>query len=313
MDVIATLFNGEAFFPEFIASLQAQSHTAWRLWLRDDGSSDATAQLARDAAARDARIVLLDAAGTRLGAAAGFGWLLERVPAEATHIMCADQDDVWLPHKIARTLAEMRRAEAARPGPVLVHTDLVVVDERLRLIAPSFWVYAGVAPEPASLRRLVVQNVVTGATMMLNAALRARIGSMPSAAILQDWWFACVAAAFGRVVAVRESTILYRQHGTNAIGARAVERPRWFELPSAARAALARTAALRLDLERSAAQAAAFLERYHDELPEDARRFLHDYARLPRHRTLRRKFEIVRLRLRPELGVWRNLGILVRA
>lgn len=313
VDIIATLFDGAAYLGALLASLNAQTHTDWRLWLRDDGSTDATAELARQAAARDRRIELLDAGGVRLGAAAGFGWLLERVPASARYVMCADQDDVWLPHKIARTLAAMRGAEAAGEGPVLVHTDLVVVDEHLDVIDPSFWHYAGVVPEPATLRRLIVQNVATGATVMLNRALRERIGRLPAEAIFQDWWFACVAAVFGRVVAVREPTVLYRQHGANAVGARAVVRPRWRELPRVARDAVAGRARLRAEIARTATQAAAFLSRYRDELAEADRRFLQAYAGLPRYGLVRRKVEIARLWLRRDRGLWRNLGVLLRA
>ena len=313
VDIIATLFNGSAYLDAFLASVQAQGHRTWRLWVRDDGSTDATLDIVRGFAAGDSRIVILQSGGPRLGPTAGFGWLLERVPPKSCYLMFADQDDVWLPTKIARTLAEMRDAEALAPGPVLVHTDLMVVDDCLRVIDPSFWQYSGVHPELASLRRLMVQNVATGATIMLNRPLRELVGRLPAGAVYQDWWCACVAAAFGRIVAVREATILYRQHGANAVGARRDPQPRWFELPGVAREAMRRTAQLRSELVRTARQAAAFLELYGPRLSERDRRFLEAYARLPEHGTLRRKLEVARLRLRREHGFWRNLGVLLRA
>jgi glycosyltransferase involved in cell wall biosynthesis len=313
VDIIGTLYNGAAYLPELLGSLQAQTHRDWRLWLRDDGSTDATVDVVRATAALDPRLTLLPDDGTRRGAVAGFGWLLERVPADASYVMCADQDDLWLPTKIARTLAAMRAAESAAPGPVLVHTDMTVVDAQLRVIADSFWRYSGMDPEPVSLRRVIVQNVATGATAMLNRPLRALVGALPADAVFQDWWFACVAAAFGRVVALRESTMLYRQHGANAVGAEEVSRPRWFELPAAARRAMARTALLHGQIDRTARQADAFLARYGAQLGERDRRFLAAYARLPARTGLRRKLEVARLRLRPEHGLWRNLGVLLRA
>ena len=313
VDVIATLFNGAAYLGEFLASLEAQTHRSWRLWVRDDGSTDETLAIVRGAAAADPRITLLQSGGPRLGPAAGFGWLLERVPPAAGYVMCADQDDVWLPEKIGRTLSVMREAEAAGHGPVLVHTDLVVVDERLRVVDASFWRFSSVDPEPVSLRRLVVQNVATGATIMLNRPLRELIGVMPSEAVYQDWWYACVAAAFGRIVALREATILYRQHGANAVGAKRVAPPRLAELPGLAREALARTAQLRADIARSARQAGAFLDRYGDRLADSDRRFLAAYAQLPGLGMFRRKLEVARLRVLPSHGLWRNLGVLLRA
>jgi glycosyltransferase involved in cell wall biosynthesis len=313
IDVIVTLYNGASYLGEFLASLGAQTHRGWRLWARDDGSSDETLTVLRRAATADPRITLLESGGRRLGPAAGFGWLLERVPSTARYVMCADQDDVWLPGKIERTLMAMRAAEAGGDGPILVHTDLVVVDEHLRVIDPSFWHFSGVDPEPVPLRRLAVQNVVTGATLMLNRPLRELIGVMPVEAVYQDWWYAYVAAAFGRIVALRESTILYRQHGANAVGAKRVAPPHWTELPRLARDAMARKAQLRAEIARSARQAGAFLARYGDRLSESDRRFLAAYARLPGLGSFRRKLEVARLRVVPDHGLWRNLGILLRA
>lgn len=313
VDVILSVHNGATYLGAMLDSLVAQTHPTWRLWMRDDGSTDGTRDVMRRAADADPRIVVLASGEGRLGAARSFGWLLDRVPANSAYVMCADHDDVWLPGKIAATLAVMRRAEREAPGPVLVHTDLVVVDDALRPIAPSFWRFSGVAPEPVSLRRLVVQNVVTGPTMMLNRALRELAGSVPAAAIYQDWWYSLVAAAFGRIVALPEATTLYRQHGANSVGARRDVPLRWFELPSLARDALGRTEHLRSEIARTTRQAGAFLERYRARLREDEREFLQAYARIPEHSLLRRKLAVARLRLRLEHGFWRNLGIFLRA
>ena len=48
--------------------------------------------------------------------------------------MLSDQDDVWLPDKAEKLLARMRELERERGAdtPVLVHSDLAVVDEKLR-------------------------------------------------------------------------------------------------------------------------------------------------------------------------------------
>ncbi len=313
VDVIAASYQGARYIAEFLSSMQAQTHGGWRLWLRDDGSTDGTVEIVQAFAAADARIRILPCDGPRLGAARSFAWLLARVPSDSEYVMCADQDDVWLPGKIERTLDAMLDAESHAPGPVLVHTDLVVVDESLRVIDPSFWRFSHVAPEPALLRRLVVQNVATGATVMLNRSLRELVGDVPDGAFYHDWWFACVAAAFGRIVALHEATVLYRQHGANVVGARRGGRHELRALPAAARRALEETALLRAHLARTTRQAAAFLERYESRLTEPDRRFLAAFARLPEHSFLRRKYEVIRLRLRREHGFWRNLGVLLRA
>lgn len=313
VDIICSVLDGARYLEEFLASLRAQTHTEWHLWVRDDGSTDATVAIVTAAAAADPRITLLHRGGPQLGVAGGFGWLLERVPADSAYVMCGDADDVWLPHKIGRTLAAMLKAEARLPVPTLVHTDLTVVDAHLNAIHKSFWRYSGIDPSRNSLRALIVRNVATAPTVMINRALRELIGATPPEATYQDWWYACVAAAFGRVVAVPESTVLYRQHGANVVGARAGAPVSLRDFPRAAAHALRNTALLREHLAQSAAQAGAFLTRYNDTLIDVDREFLADYAQLPHHPFLRRKLEVIRLRLRPEQGILRNLGVLFRA
>ena len=103
--------------------------------------------------------------------------------------------------------------------PVLAHTDLVVVDENLHTIAPSFWSYSNLNPYCGSrLNRLLIQNVVTGSATMINRALARLASPIPQGAVLHDWWLALVASALGRIEAIPEKTVLYRQHGRNCAG-----------------------------------------------------------------------------------------------
>lgn len=315
IDIICSVLNGERFLPELLESLSAQTHARWRLWLRDDGSSDATVSLIQTAAARDSRISVLHVGGPRLGVAQAYGWLLERVPPDSEYVMVADADDVWLADKIERTLRAMRDAELnhGRSTPLLVHTDLTVVDEKLREIHPSFWAFTAARPEPASLRRYVVRNPATAPTIMANAALRKRIGRTPPEAIYQDWWYAAVAAAVGHVVALHESTVLYRQHGANDVGAAPRGPVSLRRLPAAVRNAIRRTEQYRAGVAKTAAQARVILERYGSELTEDDRNFLRDYSAIPARSALGRKMTLLRLRAVPELDVWRRIGAVLRA
>ena len=314
VDIICPVFNGAGHLAAFLESVQAQTHPRWRLWIRDDGSADGSVGIANVFAAAEHRISLLESGGVHLGVVGAFGWLFERVPRDSAYLMFADQDDVWVPTKIEASVAAMQVEERKFAGPVLVHSDLVVVDATLNEIDSSFWHFAAINPESPSLQHLVVKNVVTGATMMLNRALRERVGAIPPAAAVHDWWVACVARAFGHIVAVRACTVMYRQHGANSIGAR---RPSstlsWEQLPREALSAFARLPRVRAGIAAAARQAAALLERYGDELPAGDRRFLAAYAQIPRRGFLRRKFDVMRMQLLAENGLVQNVGILLRA
>jgi glycosyltransferase involved in cell wall biosynthesis len=312
VEIVLAVYNGARYLPALLDSIQAQTHSDWRLWVRDDGSSDDSVAIIRARAAADGRVAVLHSGGPPGGATRAFAWLLDRLPGDAGYVMCADQDDVWLPYKVERTLRAMLDAEAGQTRrPVLVHTDLAVVDERLEPIHRSFWEFSQLPPEPVTLRRYVVRNSVTGAALMVNRALVDLACPIPRDAMFHDWWLALVGAAFGRVVAVREPTILYRQHGKNAVGAydrritlRAVARSiathregtRWF----------------REKLAETARQAAAFLDRYGPALSEADRVFLREFAALPEQPLLRRKRGLLRLRTLPDQGLLRNAVILLR-
>jgi hypothetical protein len=310
--IVCTVLNGSAFVAEFLRSVGDQTHRDWQLLVRDDGSTDATVEIVERAARADPRIVLLHRGGPRLGLSGGFGWLLERVPPDARYVMFADADDVWHPRKVAHTLGAMTAAEAQGIGPVLVHTDLVVTDAALRVIHSSFWEFSGIDPARSSLRDVVVRNVVTGCAAMINRPLYEAAVPIPPEAPVHDWWCACVAAAVGRIVALPATLVLYRQHGSNMIGARGA-RVQWHELPRAGARAVRNTAALRQHLAETAAQAGAMLARFGERLSPPDRAFLAAYAKIPERKFLRRKIDVARFRLRPEQGLLRSLSLLLRA
>lgn len=214
VDVLLATYEGAQFLPEQLDSIERQSYPHLHVIARDDGSKDQSLNLLKN---RPFECIDSD---KNLGCKRNFSKLLEH--AQAPYICFSDQDDVWLSHKVEESLQAMQKAEKSLPvgTPVLVHTDLVVVDQSLQEVSPSFWNYAGLNPhEHATFNRLLVQNCVTGCAMMINRPLADLTSSIPQEAKMHDWWLALVAAAFGKIVAINRPSILYRQHAHNAIGA----------------------------------------------------------------------------------------------
>jgi glycosyltransferase involved in cell wall biosynthesis len=314
IDILLPVYDGMPYLEEQIRSLQAQTHRDWRLWVRDDGSRDRSREAVLAAARKDPRIRPVGGDGGRIGARAAFGWLLANAGGEgADYTMFCDQDDVWLPHKIERSLAAMRRAEAAAGAgvPVLVHTDLAVVDASLEVLDPSFWKYQGIHPELNGLNRLLMQNTVTGCTAMINRALRDLGGPIPAEAIMHDWWLALVASAFGRIVPLREATVLYRQHDRNDTGAR--RRARGAELVRRALRSYRSTGRLRDGIRSAAAQAAALQRRFEGRLPAEVQRTVSRFAELPGCGPVARRWRIVQLGTLTHGGLVADIGLVLRA
>jgi len=220
--IVLSAYDGAPYLEAQLESIRGQSAARWRLYARDDGSRDDTAERLREWMRRDARIELLAVDGRNLGPAASFGVLLQHaLDRGERYVFLCDQDDVWLPAKCERMLAMMRarQAVAGEDVPLLVHSDLRVVDHELLPVHPSFVEQHRIdAKEERRGTRLLVGNSVTGCASLVNAALLRCALPMPEVA-MHDWWLALCAAAFGEVMFLDEPTVLYRQHGSNVVGA----------------------------------------------------------------------------------------------
>ena len=218
--IILSTRDGAGFLGPQLESLRDQTATDWRLYVRDDGSRDDTVAVLRRWAAGEPRLRLILDDGRGLGAPASFAALMQHaLDAGERHVFLCDQDDVWMPDKCARMLEAMRRSEAkaGEGAPILVHSDLRVVDDALAELHPSFAAQHGF-PREREAPRLLLANTVTGCAALANAALLRCALPMPNVA-MHDWWLAQCAAAFGEVVYLDEPTVLYRQHARNLVGA----------------------------------------------------------------------------------------------
>ncbi len=219
VEVLLATYNGERFLAAQLDSLLAQTFGEFTILVSDDGSSDTTPAILRAyASAHPGRFCILPPCA-RLGARANFARLIDA--ASADYVFFCDQDDIWLPEKMAMSLERMVQLAATSPpgSPLLVHTDLAVVDSGLEVLGPSYFRYVGINPARNSLGALLLGNVVTGCTIVANRALFETARPVPSDASMFDHWLALVAAGLGRISCIDQPTILYRQHGSNLIGA----------------------------------------------------------------------------------------------
>jgi glycosyltransferase involved in cell wall biosynthesis len=308
LDILMATYAGEDYVGEQIESILRQTFQGWQLIVRDDGSTDRTPEiLERYRDEFPDKIRKLAPGPVRLGTCGNFAGLLAE--SRADYIMLADQDDVWLPEKVEESLLRIRSLEKTHgpETPILVHSDLRVVGENLREIADSFWRYHHLNPKTDRfLNRLIVQNVVTGCTVIINRALKHRALPLPTDAIMHDWWLALVASAFGAVDHIRHPTMLYRQHRKNQIGARS-----WLRYVVKNMVATLRGDDLTSSVERMKKQARAFFERYQDHLPHDVRIRLEDFIHLEQKGFMARRAVLLRHGFLKN-GVIRNLGLLIR-
>lgn len=225
--ILLATWNGAPYLRTLLDSLQRQTVEDWQLLVRDDGSDDETVAILTDAAT-DRRIRILSDTRGRQGPAHNFGLLMSAALAtDVDYVAFADQDDLWIPEKLERQLDRMRDAEAlyGRELPLLVHTDLTIVDEALRVLHPSFMRWSGFPVGPdASVARLLIRNHVVGCTMLSNRRLLELALPAPREMVMHDWWLGMLAAVSGGLVYDDEPSVLYRQHANNQVGAASLSR-----------------------------------------------------------------------------------------
>lgn len=219
--ILLSTYNGEKFLEEQIDSILLQSYKNWSLYIRDDGSSDNTINIINTYTKNNTNIHFINDT-KRKGACMSFMWLLNEINSD--YYMFCDQDDVWLPNKIEISINTIIAAEKKSDIPIILHTDLIIVDKEKRIISNSFWKYTKLKQNYLSqFNYLGVCNGVTGCTMMLNNKAKQIAFPISSKAPMHDYWIALKVSQSGKIIYLDTPTILYRQHGKNEVGAKSTD------------------------------------------------------------------------------------------
>lgn len=219
--ILLATYNGEQYLSEQLNSLVTQTFQKFICYIHDDGSSDNTqAIIDKYVSGYPNKFVIVS--GNSTGSAKNnFMFLLSKV--NEAYIMFCDQDDVWLDNKIETTYCAMKRMEKKyKAVPIMIFSDLRVVDEKLNMISDSYLTYTARTYYMDNYKKLIIQNVVAGCTMMINAKLRERALEIEdlSNIYMHDWWMALIASVSGKLYYINEALILYRQHRNNTVGAK---------------------------------------------------------------------------------------------
>src|SRR6266446_1813845 len=215
-------YNGARHLREQLDSIAAQTRPPDELVICDDGSTDATREIITNFAASVPFPVHFHSNERNLGSTKNF----ERAIGlcEGNLIALSDQDDVWLPAKLAQLEAEFDRG----PNVGLIFTDAEVIDEAARPAGYTLW--EKLPLRPAERRRLRSQraidellegSTVTGASMAFRARFKDLLLPIPTdLPIIHDAWIAIMVAAVSEVLPFATPLIRYRQHAEQQVGAK---------------------------------------------------------------------------------------------
>jgi len=294
--ILLSSYNGEKYLKQQLDSLYKQTYKDFSIIVRDDKSTDKSLDILNS---YDIEMLSCD---ENLGTKESFSLLLDySLHSDSNYFMFCDQDDVWLVDKIEKTLKKMKELESIFGDvPLLVHTDLEVVDENLQTIDKSFWHFEQINPNMNDFNQLLIQNTITGCTVLINKKLADLAIPVPDGAIMHDWWLGLVASKFGKIGYVDEGLIKYRQHAQNSIGANG------FGINY-----IINKIFTTINLIPHQKQAKAFLEIYRDKLDSETIELLEAFSNLESKSFWQKRKILLKYKILKQ-GFFRNLGLILK-
>ena len=214
ISVVMATYNGANFLQEQIESILQQTLQPSEIIICDDGSIDGTKEILKSYATKG--LIQFYENETTLGVVDNFkkGVALAQ---EGNYIAFCDQDDIWMPQKLATLQKELMLLEQAGQSenlPCIVYSDLILIDDKRNVLNTSFWNELYHDVHEHCLPTLLFGNFVTGCSVMMNATSRSYFLNTPKD-ILHDVWLAFVGNAIGKIKAISTPLIYYRQHAQN--------------------------------------------------------------------------------------------------
>ena len=300
--IIMAVYNGQEYIREQLESLKDQTYTEWRLVIRDDRSSDKTAEIVKKFSDEVEQEVIFKVNEKPSGSAKNNFALLINDAKESDYVMFCDQDDIWKKDKIEITYNKMKQAEEryGRDFPLLVHGDVEVIDENGNINADSMFEMSHINAD-SKLPQILIQNHVTGCTMMCNKKLIAGISEYASSEyiIMHDYLAALYASVFGKIEVIKKPLLSYRQHSGNSVGAKNNNNPVYL---------LKRLANGRKSykeaMETSRNQVKFFVEIYREELA--AEKYCKEYELMSGYASLGSRAKLYRIMFYKKNHIWKN-------
>ena len=228
VSVAMCTYNGARFIEEQLWSIFRQTLLPREIVVSDDGSSDETLKLV-EKTYKQASETVNGVSGialkvirnpSPLGVTSNF----EQAISNCTYTLIAlcDQDDVWQKNRLEIMVNKFEQ----QPELDLLHHDSDLVDQCLKPFGYStFDSLRFSKSEKQKIRNqqafevLIRRNVVTGATVIFKRSLFEISSPFPKF-WLHDEWLAIVASTHGRLDFLDAKLIQYRQHSSNAVGAK---------------------------------------------------------------------------------------------
>ena len=201
--VVMATYNGERFLAQQLQSIAQQTVLPDELLVFDDGSDDNTPDIIERFAEAAPFDVRFEINHENLGSSANFARLLGATSGDV--VFLSDQDDVWLPAKIERMIAEF----GSYDEPLLTMCDAEIVD--------ASGTRTGLTKRGQTHRLgLTDQHFITGCCMALSRGLLRIVNPVRADVMAHDKWISEIAGRLELKRVMADVLHLYRRHDVNA-------------------------------------------------------------------------------------------------
>lgn len=214
ISVCIPTFNGAKYIKEQLDSILVQLGDDDEVIISDDRSTDSTIDIIESLGDRRIKVFIHpEVENSFTGTYKNIYYVYKNVEYAMTHasgdyIFLSDQDDIWLPGKVNRVMAELYT------GLECVLHNNSVMDDNYKITMAS---YFSRSKPSRSWVRFIALNFYQGASMAFTKRIMDLSLPFPdNFPISHDHRIACVAWAQGKKIAyIDEPLLLYRRHGNN--------------------------------------------------------------------------------------------------
>ncbi len=214
--ILMATYNGLNFLPEQIESILSQADVNLTVYVSDDSSSDGTREWLQNLTKADGRVILLPSVERMGSAGKNFYRLVCDVDISGfDYVAFADQDDIWNLDKLSRhaDLIKANNAEAISSNVMAFWSD-----GKQKLISKS---------QAQKSHDFIFEAAGPGCSFLMTPWLvnkiREELLSSKSPAknvLMHDWLAYAICRAHKRKWVIDPvSSLMYRQHANNVIGA----------------------------------------------------------------------------------------------
>jgi rhamnosyltransferase len=212
--VLLATHNGRRWLPEQLDSVLSQSGVEVEVFARDDASTDGTAEWLAQRSAVEPRLTIIPSDGASGSAAANFYRLIQLAPADREFYAFCDQDDIWVPTKLA---SHVRLSTSLGVDGVSSNVTSFTASGERSLVRKDF---------PQRRFDYLLESPGPGSTFLMSnrllALAKSYLDSPDETAPPQyhDWLLYVLARAHGWTWHIDSApTVEYRQHDANVMGA----------------------------------------------------------------------------------------------